>query len=51
MFPVTMFGFELINFNYRVLGYLAVILLPTLLMFLTLPKLKKDILNKYVENY
>lgn len=51
MFPVTMFGFELINFDYRVLGYIAVILLPTLLMLLTLPKLKKDIVNKYVKSY
>ncbi|PID20105.1 hypothetical protein CSV61_16425 [Sporosarcina sp. P3] len=51
MFPVTMLGFELINFDYRVLGYIAVILLPTLLMFLTLPKLKKDIVNKYIESY
>lgn len=51
MFPVTMFGFELINFDYRVFGYLAVILLPTLLLFLTLPKLKRDIVNKYVESY
>lgn len=51
MYPVTLFGFELINFEYKILGYIAVILLPTLLMFLTLPKLKKDIVNKYVESY
>lgn len=46
MFPVTMFGFELINFDYRVLGYIAVILLPTLILFLKLPKLKESIVNK-----
>lgn len=51
MFPVTMFGFELINFDYRVLGYLAVIMLPTLILFLKLPKLKESIVNKYEKGY
>lgn len=51
MFPVTMFGFELINFDYRVLGYIAVIMLPTLILFLKLPKLKESIVNKYEEGY
>lgn len=51
MFPVTMFGFELINFDYRVLGYIAVIMLPTLILFFKLPKLKKSIVNKYEESY
>ncbi|PTY82506.1 hypothetical protein, partial [Heyndrickxia sporothermodurans] len=43
MYPVTMFGFDLINFDYRVLGYIAVIMLPTLILFLKLPKLKESI--------
>ncbi|RYG71289.1 hypothetical protein EU245_14575 [Lentibacillus lipolyticus] len=50
MFPVTMVGFELINFDYKVWGYIAVILLPTLLLFLNLPKLKRSIVNKYEES-
>jgi len=51
MFPVTMFGFELINFDYRILGYIAVIMLPTLLLFLKLPTLKESKVNKYEESY
>jgi len=51
MFPVTMFGFELINFEYKILGYIAVIMLPTLILFLQLPKLKKSIVHKYEESY
>lgn len=51
MFPVSMFGLELINFEYRVLGYVAVIMLPTLILFLKLPKLKESIVNKYEESY
>lgn len=51
MFPVTMFAFELINFDYKVLGYIAVIMLPTLILFSKLPKLKKSIVNKYEESY
>lgn len=45
MFPVTIFGFELIHFDYIVLGYIAVIMLPTLILFLKLPKLKESIVN------
>lgn len=51
MFPITMFGFEWINFDYRFLGYIAVIMLPTLILFLKLPKLKESIVNKYEESY
>lgn len=51
MFPVTMLAFELINFDYRVLGYIAVIMLPTLILFLKLPKLRESIVNKYEESY
>ncbi|MBU6079993.1 MULTISPECIES: hypothetical protein [Allobacillus] len=51
MFPVSMLGFELINFDYRILGYIAVIMLPTLILLLNLPKLKESIVNKYAESY
>lgn len=46
-----MLGFELINFDYRILGYIAVIMLPTLILLLNLPKLKESIVNKYAESY
>ena len=46
MFPVSMFGFELIEFDYKALGYLAVIILPTILLFVKLTKLKENILNQ-----
>lgn len=51
MFPVTMFWFELISFDYRVLGYIAVIMLPTLILIFKLPNLKKSIENKYQDSY
>ncbi|SFE99380.1 hypothetical protein [Alteribacillus iranensis] len=45
MFPITMFGFELMNVEYRVLGYIAVMMLPTIILCLELPKLKKNIIH------
>lgn len=51
MFPVTMLGFGLINFDYKILGYIAVIMLPILILFLNLPKFKESIVNKYEESY
>jgi len=51
MFPITMFAFEWINFDYKVLGYIAVMMLPTLILFIKLPKLKKGIVHKYEESY
>lgn len=51
MFPVTMLVFGLINFDYKILGYIAVIMLPTLILFKNLPKLKDSIVNKYEESY
>lgn len=50
MFPVTMLGFGLINFDYKILGYITVIMLPTLILFLNLPKLKESIVNKTEES-
>lgn len=51
MFPITMSAFGLIGFDYKILGYLAVLLLPTLLIFANLPKLKESIVNRYEESY
>lgn len=48
MFPVAMSAFGLINFDYKILGYIAVIMLPTLILFLNLPKLKESIVNKTI---
>jgi len=51
MFPITMFWFEMINFDYRILGYIAVIMVPTLILIFKLPTLKKGIVNKYQDGY
>lgn len=40
MFPVSIYSFNLINFEYTVLGYLAVIILPATILTFNLPKLK-----------
>ncbi len=40
MFPVTIYSLNLINFEYTVLGYLAVIMLPATILIFNLPKLK-----------
>ena len=45
MFPISMLGFELINFDYSILGYIAVIMLPTLILLLKLPKFKESIVS------
>lgn len=40
MFPISIYSFNLINFEYTVLGYLAVIMLPATILIFNLPKLK-----------
>lgn len=40
LFPVSIYSFKLINFNYPGIGYLAVILLPAIILIFNLPKLK-----------
>ncbi|VDG99741.1 Uncharacterised protein [Lysinibacillus sphaericus] len=40
MFPISIYSFNLINFEYTVLGYLAVIMLPATILIFNLPKLR-----------
>lgn len=45
MFPVTVVGFELIHYDDQVLGYIAVMIVPTLILLINLPKLKERIVH------
>src|SRR5699024_214174 len=47
MFPLSLTWFELINFEYRVLGSLSVIILLTLTLVFKFPKLKESLNEKY----
>lgn len=51
MYPVSISLFKLINFEHAVLGYLAVILLPTFILIFNLPKLKNSIGKNYEESH
>lgn len=50
MFPVCIHSFNLINFEYTVLGYLAVIMLPAIILIFNLPKLK-SVENTFQKSY
>lgn len=51
LFPISMFWFELINFDYRVLGSISIIILLTLTGILKFSKLQGMVKNKFQENY
>src|SRR5690625_4557270 len=47
MFPISMLWFEFINFDHKYLGSITIIILLTLTFIFKLPKLKKELKNKY----
>ncbi|MTW87953.1 hypothetical protein F3157_20280 [Virgibacillus dakarensis] len=50
MFSVSKVWFELINFEYSVLGSLSVVILLTLIVIFAFPKLRDIVNNKLQEN-
>ncbi len=50
MFPLSIFWFDLINFKYRMLGSIAIIILLTITGIFKFPKLKRMLRGKYQEN-
>ncbi|WP_164214677.1 hypothetical protein [Virgibacillus sp. YIM 98842] len=49
MFPLSIFWFDLINFEYRMLGSIAIIILLTITGIFKFPKLKRMLRDKYQE--
>lgn len=49
--PISIFWFELINFDYRILGSISIVILLTLTGIFKFSKLKGMVQNKFQENY
>jgi len=51
VYPISIFWFEWINFDYRVLGSVSIIILLSLTGIFKFSKVKDMVQNKFQENY